>query len=293
MKSSSSQVLRRKTIISPEGVPLEFTIATAGDRAAAFILDFVFMTLISLAIVLPAGLFSGFGSSGGWLMAIAIVLVFLNTTFYHVYFEMRWQGLTPGKRRLKLRVIDRDGGTLSPRAVFARNLTRNLEIYLPVAVIVDANALFPDAPGWVAVLAGMWLLVLAFFPVFNRERLRMGDIIAGTLVIVRPEAMLSTDLGSARTKVAQTRATYDFTREQLEIYGIYELQVLEDLLRGKGANDPTAVAAVCEMIKRKISWPADRWKVDAYVFLEDFYAAQRGRLEHEMLMGKRRERKKH
>lgn len=283
---------RRKTILSPEGVPLDFIVATAGDRATAFALDWLFMGLMCAGLFLIGGLATGFQPGGSWPMAIAIVLSFLVMTFYHVFFEMRWQGLTPGKRRMKLRVIDRDGGTLSPRAIFARNLTRHLEVYFPVAVIVDANALWPGAPGWVALLAGLWFVVFAFFPVMNRDRLRVGDLIGGTLVIVRPQAMLLGDISTNRGPSAERRATYAFSTEQLEIYGIYELQKLEELLRGKGLQDPVAMQAVCELIKRKIHWPVDRWDVQVDVFLEDFYAAQRGRLEHEMLLGKRRERKR-
>jgi hypothetical protein len=87
---------------------------------------------------------------------------------------------------------------------------------------------------------------------------------------------------------------YAFTREQLEIYGIHELQVLEDILRRFEQNTlaPGLLEDVCERIKKKIGWPADRWQVRPLDFLESFYAAQRGRLEQKLLFGQRQERKR-
>ena len=77
--------------------------------------------------------------------------------------------------------------------------------------------------------------------------------------------------------------------EQLEIYGIYELQVLEGLLRRPGPTQREAMELVCDRIKRKIGWDPEHWNVEPYRFLVDFYAAQRQRLEGRMLMGERRE----
>jgi hypothetical protein len=49
---------------------------------------------------------------------------------------------------------------------------------------------------------------------------------------------------------------------------------------------------VCEKIKLKIGWPADRWQVPVRPFLQAFYRAQRASLEQRLLFGQRRERKK-
>ena len=92
--------------------------------------------------------------------------------------------------------------------------------------------------------------------------------------------------------MAELSRGYVFTERQLSIYGIYELQTLEDLLRRKEQNgSATIVVEVCKRIRHKIAWdPADR-DVDDRRFLEDFYAALRAHLEKKMLLGKRRERK--
>ena len=85
--------------------------------------------------------------------------------------------------------------------------------------------------------------------------------------------------------------TFTFTREQLDMYGVYELQVLEDLLRQHRASRET-LEAVCEKIKTKIGWDPARWDVRTRLFLQDFYDAQRGRLEQRLLFGDRQERKR-
>ena len=86
---------------------------------------------------------------------------------------------------------------------------------------------------------------------------------------------------------------FPFTREQLDIYGIHELQVLEDLLRrhDQGTLDLRILEEVCEKIKTKIAWPRETWNVPVRPFLDAFYRAQRGLLEKRMLFGQRRERK--
>ncbi len=82
------------------------------------------------------------------------------------------------------------------------------------------------------------------------------------------------------------------TAEQLDLYGIYELQVLEDVLRRQpNPADEELLKVICSKIITKIGGHQDPSKVAAEPFLRAFYAAQRGRLEHKMLLGKRQERK--
>ena len=81
----------------------------------------------------------------------ALLLSFALRSFYFIFFELRWQGATPGKRALGLRVIDRKGGRLKPEAVFARNLMREVEMFLPISLL------------WVIVVAG-WLFMLGKVP---------------------------------------------------------------------------------------------------------------------------------
>jgi len=285
----SEQVTVRE-IVTPEGVPLHFVVAPPGARVWGFFLD----GLIVAGLLLGTGLavlplvFAGLQSLA---MMIFLLANFLIRQFYFVFFEIRWQGSTPGKRAARIRVIDRRGGPLRPEAVFARNLTREVEFFIPLLVVMAPTQLLPGRPGWAVLLAIAWLFIFAFLPLFNRDRLRVGDVVGGTLVVLAPKESLLGELAGSGAAGPAEPEVYEFTPEQLAIYGIYELQVLEDVLRGRGRTNPEAILIVTEKIKRKIRWSPSRWRVDPERFLRDFYAAQRARLEKRMLLGDRRESK--
>lgn len=281
------------SILTPESVPVRFTIAGMGDRVAAFGID----AAIILVLILGFGLLGGFASTGASLgTAFAILAAFVLRNFYFTWFEIRRQGQTPGKRRLFLRVVDRRGGPLSAEAVFVRNVMREVELFIPIVALFAPQALFPVDAGLGRLFAVSWIFLVAAMPLFNRERLRVGDLVAGTMVVRLPRPSLLADLASSPAAAAASReagATYVFTAEQLDVYGIYELQVLEGLLReGPSENRSAALETVGRKIRKKIGYAApESAPVSELEFLRDFYAAQRARLEGKMLLGTRRERK--
>src|SRR5262249_59386969 len=118
---------------------------------------------------------------------------FLRRTSDCTWFECRGRGATPGKRLLGLRVIDAHGGMLTAEAVFARNLMREIEVFLPLAAVLAPAQLSPEAPAWARLASTAWLLVFATIPLFNRDRLRLGDIVAGPLVVLSPHVVLAGD----------------------------------------------------------------------------------------------------
>jgi uncharacterized RDD family membrane protein YckC len=284
----------RVEVVTPEGVPLHFTIAHAGDRANAFLIDLLIIGGITLTVMIATAYAAGVSISGSWLGAFAMLLWFLLWNFYFMFFELKWQGATPGKRIVGLRVIDRHGGPLTADAVIVRNLTRDVEFFMPMQMLLLGSFIWPAAPGWARFAGVVWLLVLAFLPLFNKLRLRVGDLVAGTIVVLAPKAVLLADQSAHAVSAAPAgRQRYEFSDAQLDVYGIYELQVLEDVLR-KGedgsAEGYLAMDAVCAKIQRKIAWDAiASGRVDPGSFLRDFYAALRARLEHKMLLGERKE----
>jgi uncharacterized RDD family membrane protein YckC len=273
---------RRHEVTTPEGVPLQLTVAGAGDRLGALLLDQLFIGLCALALAIPLLWLLGRGLVQQDLVLAALILgVFLLRNVYYPFFELSWQGRTPGKRLLKIRVVDRHGGPLRAEAVMARNLTRELEIFLPLAAASGAGTFFPGAPGVARLLALGWLLLFGLLPLFNRDRLRVGDLLAGTMVVLQPEPILLPDLSAEDAPAGAD----GFSPAQLDAYGVYELQVLEDVLRASGPGRRETLEAVAAKIRARIGWEG---READEAFLRRYYAALRGRLEGRLLFGKRR-----
>jgi uncharacterized membrane protein SpoIIM required for sporulation/uncharacterized RDD family membrane protein YckC len=151
---------------TPEQIALSYSVAGIGSRGAAAAVDMLISMLMLVALAIIMGLaasYAGFtlgklSPSAAWVMAAYIIAQFVVTWGYYVIFEGIWDGQTPGKRIMKLRVV-RDGGF---SVTFAASAVRNL------LRVVDAFGLY---------LAG---IVVALT---NSSRKRLGDIVAGTFVI--------------------------------------------------------------------------------------------------------------
>jgi uncharacterized RDD family membrane protein YckC len=268
-----------RELITPEGVDLRLHLAQAGERAAAFLIDAVIIVglLIGLSIVVLLALI---GAKGQGAQAMAVVWLFgafAIRNLYFVLFELTPRAATPGKRMLGLRVAARNGGRLTADAIFGRNAMRELEVYVPMTFLF-ANA--RDIDAWLALLGTIWCAVFVFFPLFNRDKLRVGDVVAGTWVVKTPRRRLLRDLGAGGSDAA----LFAFTTAQLDAYGVKELHVLEEVLR---RNDSATIRAVAERIRGKIGWTAGSYEGDGD-FLNAYYRALRGRLEQRLLFGKRR-----
>ena len=269
----------RRRLVTPEGVDLGLTLATAGQRMTAFMLDAMLMIAVLVIFTLVA-LLGLWATEGHGLEVLAITWLlgfFLLRNFYFILMEMGPRAATFGKRIAGLRVVARDGGRLTADAVIARNLMREIEVYLPLSFLGFEAA--GDGVDTATTLLGLgWACLFLFFPLFNRDRLRIGDLLAGTWVINAPKRSLTFDLMRGEA----TGATYQFTEEQLDAYGIYELQTLEQVLR---AGNDDSMAAVASTIRDKFGIG----EVDSNEgFLTAYYEALRKRLERKLLFGRRR-----
>jgi uncharacterized RDD family membrane protein YckC len=273
---------RRREIVTPEGVAIPVELADYGERLSAFFLDFVLQLVSIIVIFLSLALVarSVGGTSGltaGIGVAIVLFIYFLIRNMYFIFFEIAWRGATPGKRVIGLRVIDRNGGPLLPTAVIARNLTREVEMFLPLGILMSGGA-----ANWEELSLAVWMLFFAALPAINRDRMRGGDLIAGTMVIALPKRALLSDLVDGAVQ-------FSFTEQQLRAYGAFELQVLEELLRRPdSAESQRVLNDVCDKICRKIVWTAPVPPNQVARFLRDFYTAERAFLEREQLYGKGR-----
>jgi uncharacterized RDD family membrane protein YckC len=152
------------TIITPENVELTYELAGIGTRFLAALVDMLLHGLIFLLFTLAilALYFAGLRVPE-WLepWAVGGTILFLFGLFwgYSIVFETRWSGQTPGKRLMQIRVIKDGGYPIDFRAAVIRNLMRYVD-YLPFGYAVGAMAIF-----------------------FSRDYKRLGDFVAGTIVV--------------------------------------------------------------------------------------------------------------
>lgn len=289
---------RRRTLVTPEGIALPVMLASRGTRFGALLIDLMIVStalfVVTVILVLIGGRLAAFtegkfeSAEGGYGLALQgmiilyIALVFLARYGYFLFFELGPRGATPGKRMTGIRIAARGGGRLTTEMVLARNLLRDIEVFMPIAALASAQGSGPT--GWAA---AAWFLVFALFPFFNRDRLRAGDVIGGTWVIEAPkrklEAAMSTSKTAASGTSTATGASYRFGEAELAVYGEFELKTLERVLR---ENREEAIVAVHEAICRKIGWSPGAG--DERAFLQAFYTQLRGRLEAGMRLGKRK-----
>lgn len=271
----------RRSLVTPEGVDLGIVFAEASPRAAAFVIDAVIMlvTMIVVTIVLAIGIFQ-YGGNAGEPIAIAwLLFFFVLRNFYFILFEGGRRAATPGKRLNNLRVISRDGSGLSIDQIIARNLMREIEVFLPLTLLATRAA--NGTADTLMTLFGLgWALLFTFFPLFNRDRLRIGDLLAGTAVIHAPRRRLLDDLAAVAPPQV---AAFRFTDAQFDAYGISELQRLEQVLREP--NDD-ACWIVARAIENRIGWTGNLH--DPRAFLWAYYEGLRAHLEREVLFGVRR-----
>lgn len=290
---------RARELVTPEGIALPLTLASRGTRFGALCIDLFIIGLVVIAIAIatesiqsgiPGEMVNGVNTNPAAQLidVIQAILIFLVLNGYFLFFELGPRGATLGKRMTGIRIAARpsnlEGGErLSAEMVIARNLLRDIELFMPMTLLIGGG--FANSTTGLAMTA--WFLVFALFPFFNKDRLRAGDLIAGTWVVEAPKRKLAAVMSVGETARSgasgTTGAAYRFGDEELAVYGEYELQTLERVLR---EDRHEAMVAVHEAICRKIGWNPGAG--DERAFLEAYYTQLRGRLESGMRFGKRK-----
>jgi uncharacterized RDD family membrane protein YckC len=270
-----------RSLVTPEGVDLGVRLADAGSRAAAFLLDAVIIGVAAIVITLVIifGL-AGLGFDNAQPLFIAwLVLIFFLRNLYFIWFEAGRRAATPGKRIVKIRVVSRDGSGLSIDQVIARNLMREIEVLLPISMLASGGE-YGMVDTLTAIFGLAWVLLFAFFPFFNKDRMRIGDLLAGTWVVEAPRRALAESLSQRRDA---TGGQFTFSQAQLDAYGIAELHKLEEVLR---ADNESAMRTVAEAIQRNIGWKSQSFYPRP--FLTAYYADLKAHLERKLLLGNRK-----
>jgi uncharacterized RDD family membrane protein YckC len=162
-------------IETPERVPLAFALASIGNRFLAVAIDHFIQYFVIFVVAWASLSLAGVGDISRienseffqempkWTIAVLIIVLFLIFAGYFIFFEWIWNGQTPGKRLLKLRVIREDGRPITLWEAMARNLLR----------------VFDAMPGFVLPVYSIGLITI-FLSVRDQ---RVGDMFAGTVVI--------------------------------------------------------------------------------------------------------------
>ncbi len=269
----------RRRLVTPEGVDLSLRLASRSQRLAAFVLDLLIMAgiLIGTTILLGIALASSGGYGGQLILVVWLLGFFLLRNGYFIIMELGPRAATFGKRANGLRVVARSGARLTADAVIARNLLREIEFFLPLSFLLYRSS-EGTADALMSLVGLGWACIFLFFPMFNKDGLRVGDLLAGTWVISAPRKLLGAELLDDRSEAAD----FQFTDEQIDAYGVFELQTLEKVLREGHAE---AMSTVSWTIRQKIG--IGEVSTD-YEFLSAYYAALRARLERKLLFGRRR-----
>ncbi|WP_182418977.1 RDD family protein [Bartonella sp. HY038] len=274
--------------VPPEGVPIHFTIATIGSRFGAqaidLLLTYVLIFIMFWVLILTDVI--------GWTAASTLITLtaFLIRTPYYIFSELIWNGRTLGKRFSKIRVININGRRLTPHQITARNLMKEVEIFTPVILMLNIGYL----PVWGKILTLVWTAIIVIVPLSNRRRQRLGDIIAGTLVVENPTSVLMPDLVVSSGGLKSKSSIFSFLPEQLDIYGRHELQTLEAILRdGNLSQMDSQIKLVAKTIMQKINFQEILQPGQERLFLTEFYKVQREHLEKLRLFGTLRENKFH
>jgi uncharacterized RDD family membrane protein YckC len=186
------------TLQSVTGVDVELTIAGPGSRSYAFVIDWHIRLLIALGWALGAVLvFTGGsltpppGSGRGYLLVVwlpALLIYFL----YHPVLEIAMRGRTPGKRMAGVRLVTREGDIPGAGALLLRNVFRLLDS-LPFLYLVGLATV-----------------------VMTEQHVRVGDLAAGTLLVMDHDSSASSFTSSNAAKGGLTPQALDLIQELLD-----------------------------------------------------------------------------
>jgi len=147
-----------RSVATPEGVELDLRLAGPVSRACAWVVDFILrlvLLFVSWILLIPLG-----GIGAGASLIVAFLLEWLVPAACEVYFE----GATPGKKLLEIQVVHDDGTPVGWGPALVRNLLRAVD-FLPLFYGI----------GLISIL-------------LNRDFKRLGDLVAGTVVVYRESA---------------------------------------------------------------------------------------------------------
>ncbi|KOR35732.1 MULTISPECIES: RDD family protein [Planktothricoides] len=256
-------IFNRVKIQTPESVELEFTLAGIGSRTYALCLDYLYWLLSLVILIILYLIFFAISVNflqdllGGdrlelWGFAILGLIFFFVYVGYFAFFETLWQGQTPGKRQAKIRVIRDDGRPVGLPQATLRSLLRPVDDLLFI---------------------GMFMIM------FGQREKRIGDWVAGTLVVQDEEAVASAEFSFSE----KADSLADRLLEATDISGLSpdDFALIREYLRRRSSLFSEAKVELSYQITQRVQTALNLEKmpkgVTAELFLEAVYLAYQKR----------------
>jgi len=169
MQKLQGQLDNSIEIVTPENIAFQYRVAGPFRRLPAYVLD-IAIRLVLLGVLIGVVALSGLSGLG---VAIGLICWFVISWFYGGLFETYWNGQTPGKRLMRIRVLSNDGQPINGLQGILRNVLRAADSMPVVPLPIDGMPV--PVP-----LFQVGLIV----PMFNRRFQRLGDLACGTMIVV-------------------------------------------------------------------------------------------------------------
>jgi uncharacterized RDD family membrane protein YckC len=209
MSSDSLPIDTTVDIVTPENIAFHYQVAGPFRRFPAYLIDVLIRVLALFGLAVLASVLSiGIGAAA---MAIWILAEFILSWFYGGLFETYWNGQTPGKRILGIRVLSANGRPVNGYQAILRNIMRTVDLGPMISAEILGGPAVPLIPVFT-----VGLVVMAL----NRRFQRLGDVVCKTMVVVEDRPWLA---GVA--KIEDPRAF------QLAAYLPADLQVSRSMAR--------------------------------------------------------------
>ena len=219
----------------PEHPQAQLELAGTGSRCLAALVDAVVLGLLAAAILAGFGYtpwsspIDQWGTSG--YVGLVLVIGVLLSIGYYMLFELLWDGQSPGKSMMGLAVVRDDGGRVGVEESVLRNVLRLVD-YVPGLGLLG------------------WCLILS-----TSRRKRLGDMVAGTVVISVRDAQRDEPITIAPPTIAPPRVPQELkqpmierARPHLSALTPQEADTIARFIERRLALDPDARAAVATRI---------------------------------------------
>ncbi|CAM3378534.1 RDD family protein [Aequorivita lipolytica] len=183
-------------IETAQNVNILQNIAGVGERIVAYLLDGLIMGFYVFIVIM---LFSNVNLSDDYYMIVGMTIG-LPLFLYHLLWETLWNGRSPGKALMKLRVVKTDGSKPAFSNYMLRWLLRLIDI--------------------TATSGGLALVTI----LFNGKGQRVGDIAASTTVITEKQTV-----NFAQTILMDIPENYEPSYPQVTVFSDSEIQTIKNL----------------------------------------------------------------